>query len=1158
MTTLNRTLRRDLENAVKKARRTAEVGATKAVEQLAVHHHEPWQHMSVEERRLRNRLRAHGRQLGDLLDRRTGTQSIARLVAEVAYEHWHRMLFARFLAENDLLIEPDTEMPLSLAECRELAREEGTDWLHMASSFAQRMLPQIFRADDPALELSLPAESRQELERILAGLSSEVFVADDSLGWVYQFWQAEKKEQINKSGEKIGADELPAVTQLFTEDYMVLFLLHNTLGAWWAGKRLKKNPALAKTAKDEEELRRACSVNGYQWSYLRSIREEDDGPWRPAAGAFERWPTSASKITVMDPSMGSGHFLVFALPILVAFRMEEEGLSQEDAVIAVLRDNLHGLEIDPRCTQIAAFNLAFAAWKLVGYRPLPALSLACSGLALGVSKEEWLKLAEKAADSGPVPPKRDLVSSESNLFSSRIRTGLERLYDLFADAPTFGSLLEPDTLSAGVFSASLQELKPVLDRLGRAGSAEDEIVEMAIFGGGAIQALRLLNEQYTLFLTNVPFLGRRDQRLLLKSAGDERFSIGKADLGTMLLVRMLNWTKENGTVSLVLQQSWLYQTNFRRLRERVLSSLTMNMVSRLGEGAFESSHAAGAFVCLATMSVVDPQQAHEVPFLEPSTQTTTVAPRELLASGLFVKPNQARLLRTPDSRISVEDNTADATLLADYAKSSWGISPGDLSRFGRTVWEVPRILNCYTPWQSSVAETCPYGGRSHILRMDRSFEEALATTSATIRGKEFWNRPSVVVSAMRALHVTLGTGEPNDTNAAVIVPNDEEDLAALWAFCQDASFHDSVRKMDQNTKVTSATFLKIPFDVLKWRTMANRLYPQGIQRPESADPTQWLFNGHPFCSDHSLQVAVAKLLGYRWPRQTGSSFMDCPALGQDGLESHADDDGIVCLTSLSGEGTAADRLRALLADAYAEDWSASKLSSLLSDVGFGGKSLDDWLRDGFFEQHCKLFQQRPFVWHICDGLRNGFHALVNYHKLAGPNGEGRRTLEKLLYTYLGDWIDRRRADLKAGKEGADAQVTAAEHLHKQLELILEGEPPFDIFVRWKPLHEQPLGWDPDINDGVRLNIRPFMTARPVNARAKNASILRVSPRINWKKDRGKEPKRDKDDYPWFWTWDGKSQDFAGTSDFDGNRWNDLHYSWTAKQAARERRGEGEQ
>ena len=353
--------------------------------------------------------------------------------------------------------------------------------------------------------------------------------------------------------------------------------------------------------------------------------------------------------------------------------------------------------------------------------------------------------------------------------------------------------------------------------------------------------------------------------------------------------------------------------------------------------------------------------------------------------------------------------------------------------------------------------------------------------------------------------------------------------------------------------VGDASLVKVPFDLDRWRQIAAERYPDGPPKPHSDDPTQWLFGGNPAGSEAPLQVAVARLLGYRWPRQTGSSFMDCPALGPDGLEDHADEDGIACLAALKGEAPASERLAALLADSFGPAWSAARLVSLLANVNFGDKSLDDWLREGFFRQHCALFHQRPFVWHVWDGLRDGFHALVNYHRLAAPSGEGHRTLEKLIYSYLGDWIDRQRADQAAGVEGADARFAHAEHLRGRLIDILEGKPPYDIFVRWKPLHEQTIGWDPNIDDGVRPNIRPFMMARPLGAKAKNACILRTTPKIKWQKDRGKEPTRDKEDYPWFWVWDGVSEDFAGGAEFDGNRWNDLHYSNAFKQAAKDER-----
>jgi hypothetical protein len=277
-----------------------------------------------------------------------------------------------------------------------------------------------------------------------------------------------------------------------------------------------------------------------------------------------------------------------------------------------------------------------------------------------------------------------------------------------------------------------------------------------------------------------------------------------------------------------------------------------------------------------------------------------------------------------------------------------------------------------------------------------------------------------------------------------------------------------------------------------------------LPKPFSSDPTQWLFNGHPKCSDRPLHVAVARLLGYQWPRQTGSSFPDCPALSADGLERHSEADGIVCLISLAGKASAADRLRALLADSYGQEWSATKLAELLG----GSASLEVWLRDRFFEEHCQLFQERPFVWHVWDGHHDGFQALVNYHKL------DHKTLEKLIYSYLGDGISRQRQDVTSGVEGAEGRLAAAEHLQGELKKILDGERPYDVFVRWKPIKTQPIGWDPDLNDGVRNNIRPWLTEARLY-RATKPGILRVSPNIKYGKDRGKEPARDPKEFPWF-------------------------------------------
>jgi len=238
------------------------------------------------------------------------------------------------------------------------------------------------------------------------------------------------------------------------------------------------------------------------------------------------------------------------------------------------------------------------------------------------------------------------------------------------------------------------------------------------------------------------------------------------------------------------------------------------------------------------------------------------------------------------------------------------------------------------------------------------------------------------------------------------------------------------------------------------------------------------------------------------------------------LEPYVDDDGILCLPPVKGERKLVEYVRVMLAAAF-PDWSVQKEQELLIKSGYVTKEgavkgdLELYLRDEFFTAHCKLFNQRPFIWQIWDGRKDGFSVLVNYHLL------DRKALEKLIYSYLGAWIAQQREEVAAEKTGAELRLKAAEDLKKKLILILEGESPYDIYVRWKPLHEQPIGWEPDLNDGVRMNIRPFVTA----------GVLRSQPKINWNKDRGKDP----------------VPNCSGTTD----RLNDLHFTLAEKLKARE-------
>ena len=374
-------------------------------------------------------------------------------------------------------------------------------------------------------------------------------------------------------------------------------------------------------------------------------------------------------------------------------------------------------------------------------------------------------------------------------------------------------------------------------------------------------------------------------------------------------------------------------------------------------------------------------------------------------------------------------------------------------------------------------------------------------------------------------------------------------LPALWAYCSSPEYAGALRVIEPAVKLNNATAVKVPFDAARWQAAARELFPNGMPDPESDDPTQWVFHGHPK-SVAPLHVAVARLLGYRWPAEIDGRMRLSDRARElvrqcDDLLRFSNQNGIVCLPSVLGERPASDRLM-----------------SLLSACGVrADRDLDLWMRTAFFEEHCKLFHQRPFIWHVWDGREDGFHALVNYQRLSAQNGAGRQVLEALTYSYLGDWVERQKGDQSDGVDGADARLAAAQDLQAQLQQIMAGEPPYDLFVRWKPLQDQSIGWTPDVNDGVRLNIRPFMSASLRKGGRPGAGILRWKPNISWgpKPDLGKDAasNHSKDDFPWLWSSPGDGaaggrMNFTGAAEFDGRRWNDHHYSNAAKKAAREK------
>ena len=1135
---LDKALRKKLEYTVVKARDIVEVAVVEVLRRLGVSEAQAPSYLTEEERTLRNQLRAHARQLGDTLN--DGKQETECLVNEMAYAHWHRMLFARFLEQNNLLMFEGTSVTLD--ECSELAEEEQDckDGWELAGRLAQKMLPQIFRVDSPVFAVKLSINHINELEALISALNPATYQAQDSLGWCYQFWQTKKKDQVNKSGVKIGAQELSPVTQLFTEPYMVSFLLDNALGAWWANKRLTQDDLTR--ANNEQELRELAAIPGVPLEYLRFTQQEDEsgnkGIWQPAAGGFEKWPEHLAELKTLDPCCGSGHFLVAVFLMFIPMRMQLEGLSAKEAVDAVLRDNIHGLELDQRCVELAVFALALEAWRYPnagGYRVLPELQLACSGMSIVEAQKEW----------------KDLAKGDEALTEA-----ISWMEDTFKDAPTLGSLIDPTKALKQGQTSPWELLQTALMNKTTAS------VEAKISAKGLAKSAMIASCRYHWVITNVPYLGRSKQDEKLQSFCDLFYSESKNELATVFLERSLAVSHNSGVVQTVIPLNWLLQSRVKSFRKLILDNVAIKSIVKLGTGAFETI--SGEVVNIALVTINNEYDAkNQIMSLVASDSRNTLVKSSMLKSSDISFVSQKSQLGNPDYRISLDESSA-FELLDINSHSYQGIKTSDDMQFVQYCWESNKLLMGWEFYKGSALSTENpfYDGMSNIIlfengsgRMRNLASSQEKDRKRDLQGSSAWNRLGVAINSMTTLRSSLYMGQKFDTSIGVIIPKSNHEILAIYAYCSAPEYVEEVRKIEQRIHVTNSTMVKVPFDKEFWTQVAQEKYPNGLPLPFSNDPTQWIFHGHPCASviwdeevkttaigklrqdDSVLQVAVARLLGYQWPAELDPEMELAPEM-REVMKKNADfsglidDDGIVCIPAVRGEKNAAKRLEAILVAAYGKEWNNNVDSQLLKAVK--AKDWESWLRDKFFEQHSKMFQHRPFIWQIWDGEKDGFSALVNYHKL------DYKGLERLIYTYLDDWISSQKCDVADGVDGADIRLTAAENLKIHLKAILAGEKGLDIFVRWKPLTEQPIGWNPDLNDGVRLNIRPFMSAKDVGKKGAGAGVLRAKPNVHWKKDRG----TDVASASWF----DLGLEYGGKQ---GDRINEHHLSLAEKKAARD-------
>ena len=374
------------------------------------------------------------------------------------------------------------------------------------------------------------------------------------IGWLYQFYNSEKKDEIFAKKERIEKENVPAVTQLFTPDWIVKYMVENSLG---------------KLALESTGINESLKTN---WKYY--IESELDE-------SSEK--IKIEDVKILDPAMGSGHILVYAFDLL--FEMYENlGWSTKDSVLSILKNNLYGLEIDERAGQLASFALMMKAREKF------------SRLFSVLKREEAFKL-------------NTLIIEESNKLSEKIKNkvkdsnlnNLNKVIEDFEDAKEYGSILKLENIDREILEKEFNLLKESLnnnkqetlifneDELNISIEEDLELIESLI-----AQHIVLTN-QYEAVVTNPPYMGGKGFSTKLKAYVEKNYKDSKTDLFAVFIERCNEFTKKNCYTSMITMQSWMFLSSFETLRKNIIEKTEIKSLLQLGYGVIGIAFGTTAF-----------------------------------------------------------------------------------------------------------------------------------------------------------------------------------------------------------------------------------------------------------------------------------------------------------------------------------------------------------------------------------------------------------------------------------------------------------------------------------------------------------------------------------------------------------------------------------
>lgn len=431
-------------------------------------------------------------------------------------------------------------------------------------------MPFLFEAIDDETELLLPTGlTRTDAfwRELVDEIPEQDWAQVEVIGWLYQFYISERKDEV--IGKVVKSEDIPAATQLFTPNWIVQYLVQNSLGRYW----LQTYPESSLAA---------------EMPYYVATGEQ---PAEVLAQLAQLTPNSIEpeSIKVLDPACGSGHILVEAYNILYRI-YEERGYRSREIPQLILTHNLYGLDIDDRAAQLAGFALLMRARQ--DDRRLFSRELSLNIYALQESRalnipKLWQALNLNADwNRGQVQDlfaSEEVASSPNTLAANDSRLGLlNDLHQRFLSAKTLGSLIEVPAEHA----MAIDELAATLHSLSLNGDTQQKPAARTLLP--LLKQASVLAKRYDAVIANPPYMGSKGMNAELKEFAKKQFPNSKSDLFAIFIERNLDLTTAAGTVAMITMQSWMFLSSFEALRARLLGQHTILGMAHLGARGFDS------------------------------------------------------------------------------------------------------------------------------------------------------------------------------------------------------------------------------------------------------------------------------------------------------------------------------------------------------------------------------------------------------------------------------------------------------------------------------------------------------------------------------------------------------------------------------------------